>query len=38
MGRVSIATSEVHTHCEVDLTTTHDVIKERIDFSDLVSV
>ena len=28
LGGVTVATREVNTHCEVDLTTAHDVIQE----------
>ena len=38
MGGVSIAAGEVHTHCEVDLTATHDVIEKRVHSSDLVGM
>ena len=30
MGGVSVATSEVHTHREVDLAAAHNVLKERV--------
>ena len=30
LGRVTVASGEVHTHREVDLTSTHDVIKEGV--------
>ena len=35
MGRVSIATCEVNTHSEVDLTSSHDVVQEGVDMGGL---
>ena len=32
LGGVTIASRKVHAHCEIDLTTAHDIIKESVGF------